>query len=147
VFTGGEQTGVVVVMRAAPGVFFVVNTGDPPRGAVHNQNGTTVNSEASPETRGRLITLYLTGPGTLSQAVPDGEPAPLTPLIRTVSEPTVYINGVLAQVDFSGLTPTTVGLWQINARIPDLPFIRGRVPVRVFMDGVDSNEVSVFVAQ
>jgi uncharacterized protein (TIGR03437 family) len=52
---------------------------------------------------------------------------------------------VQATVLFSGLTPTIAGLWQINVTVPDQPAISGRVPVVVFMDGVDSNEVAVFV--
>jgi uncharacterized protein (TIGR03437 family) len=52
---------------------------------------------------------------------------------------------VEAQVQFSGLNPDAPGLWQINVFVPDRPFITGRVPVRVFMDGVDSNEVALFV--
>lgn len=142
----GEQTGTLVIMSAAPGVFTVFSSGDPPRGAVVNQN-TTVNAADSPEDRGRVVSLYATGPGALSRSIGDGEVAPSSPLINTVSTPTVYISGVVANVEFSGLAPTFAGLWQINVRIPDRPFISGRVPVQVFMDGVDSNEVTIFVAQ
>jgi uncharacterized protein (TIGR03437 family) len=143
----GEFAGSLVIMRAAPGVFTFFETGEPPRAAVLNQDGVTVNSAESPESRSRLITLFATGPGELSMAPQDGSATPLSPLIRTVSDPLVYIAGVQATVEFSGLTPTAVGLWQINVRIPENSFIKGRVPVQVFMDGVDSNEVSIFVAQ
>jgi uncharacterized protein (TIGR03437 family) len=135
-----EYSGGIIVMRSAPGLFTFFNTGEPPRAAALNQDGVTVNSAEAPEARGRLITLFAT-------AVADGEATPVSPLIRTVNDPIVYIAGVQAQVEFSGLTPTAVGLWQINVRIPEQSFIRGRVPVQVFMDGVDSNEVSIFVAQ
>jgi len=140
------QTGAVSVMSAAPGLYTFFNTGSPPQGAVLNEDGVTVNSESTPERRGRLVSLFGTGPGRFTQAVADGAPAPLTPLIRTVTDPVVYIAGVPAQVEFSGLTPTAVGVRQINVRIPDFTFIRGRVPVVVFVDGVDSNEVSIHVA-
>lgn len=142
-----EYTGAVIVMRSAPGVFTFFNTGEPPRAAALNQDGVTVNAADAPEARGRLLTLFATGPGPLSQTPAEGEATPVSPLIRTLTEPIVYIAGVQAQVEFSGLTPTAVGLWQINVRIPEQSFIRGRVPVQVFMDGVDSNEVSIYVAQ
>jgi uncharacterized protein (TIGR03437 family) len=146
VTASGEQSGSFVTMSAGPGLFVVFNSGDPPVAAASNQNG-TIHAADSTEARGRVITLYATGPGALSQSMADGEVAPITPLITTVSKPTVYIAGVEAPVEYSGLAPTFVGLWQINVRIPDRPFISGRVPVRIFMDGVDSNEVSIFVAQ
>jgi uncharacterized protein (TIGR03437 family) len=142
-----EYSGGIIVMRSAPGLFTFFNTGEPPRAAALNQDGVTVNSAEAPEARGRLITLFATGSGPLTASVADGEATPVSPLIRTVNDPIVYIAGVQAQVEFSGLTPTAVGLWQINVRIPEQSFIRGRVPVQVFMDGVDSNEVSIFVAQ
>jgi uncharacterized protein (TIGR03437 family) len=146
VVTGsGEKTGTITTMTAAPGIFIVFNSGDPPRAAVTNQNGTT-NAADNPEARDRVVTLYLTGPGALSASVADGAASPSDPLVNTVSEPVVYVAGVDAKVEFSGLTPTLVGLWQINVRIPNMPFIAGRVPVQVFMDGVDSNEATIFVA-
>ncbi len=148
VVTGsGEYTGGIMVMRTAPGLFTFFNTGDPPRAAALNQDGVTVNSADAPEARGRVVTLFATGPGPLTQAVTDGDATPVGTLIRSAIDPIVYIAGVQAAVDFSGLTPTAVGLWQINVRIPEQSFVRGRVPVQVFMDGVDSNEVSIFVTQ
>jgi uncharacterized protein (TIGR03437 family) len=66
-------------------------------------------------------------------------------LAATSSNPQVYIGGVEAVVQFSGLNPDAPGLWQINVTIPNSAFITGRVPVRVFVDGVDSNEVAIFV--
>lgn len=142
----GEYSGSFIVMDSAPGVFTVFSSGDPARAAVVNQNGTT-NAEDSPAPRNSYISVYATGPGPLTQSIGDGEVAPSDPLIQTVSNPKVYIAGVEAEVTFSGLAPTFAGLWQINVRVPDMPFVSGRVPMQLFMDGVDSNEVSIFVAQ
>ena len=69
-------------------------------------------------------------------------------IIWSIRDPNqVYIGGIEARVDFSGMAPDLAGVWQINAAIPDRPFVSGRLPVIVFMDGVDSNEVTIFVAQ
>ena len=65
--------------------------------------------------------------------------------MNTKSTPQVFIGGVEATVQFSGLAPDLAGVWQINAFVPDKPFVTGRVPVVVYMDGVDSNEVTIFV--
>ena len=63
----------------------------------------------------------------------------------TTSTPEVFIAGVPAAVQFSGMAPGFSGLWQINAVVPERAFITGRVPLQVYMDGVDSNEVTIFV--
>lgn len=145
--TTGTATlnGTVRIMSTSPGLF-PKDTAQPPRGAVQNQDFTD-NAANSPERRGRVIQIYATGQGELQQAIADGVAAPGNPPISTRSVPQVFIGGVEAVVQFSGLAPTLVGIWQINAVVPDLPFIAGRVPLRVFMDGVDSNEVAIFVAQ
>jgi uncharacterized protein (TIGR03437 family) len=142
----GSQSASIRVISAAPGLF-TKDAQNPPRGAVRNQDGITENTEATRARRGEIVSIYGTGPGSLSRAVEDGAAPGATPLATTVSAPEVYIGGVLAQVQFSGMNPDAPGLWQINAVVPNLPFVAGRVPVRVFLNGVDSNEVTIFVAQ
>ncbi len=139
----GTVSGSVRVMSAAPGIF-IKDAQTPPRAAVRNQDGVTENSSSSPAKRGEVVSIYATGPGTLSRQPADGA-APGSPLATTRSTPQVFIAGVESQVQFSGLNPDAPGLWQINVFIPDQSFITGRVPVRVFIDGVDSNEVALFV--
>jgi uncharacterized protein (TIGR03437 family) len=141
-------SGTVRVVTAAPGLFIKDTTQQvPPKGAIRNEDGAE-NTSSVPAHRGKVISIYATGPGALDQQVADGAGAPSQePLARSVSTPQVYIGGVEAKVQFSGLAPGFAGLWQINAVVPNLSFLSGRVPVQVFMDGVDSNEVAVFVAQ
>ena len=85
--------------------------------------------------------------GALTTPVDDGALAPSDPLATTTSTPQVFIGGVEAAVQYSGLAPQLVGVWQVNAVIPDESFLSGHVPVIVFIDGVDSNEVGIFVSQ
>lgn len=140
------MNGSMWVMSAAPGIF-PKDTATPPRGAIQNENGTE-NTSSNPAPRGKAITIYATGAGALASAYEDGTAAPGDPsLVRTRSTPTVYIAGVEAEVQFSGYAPGFANLWQINAYVPDKTFISGKVAVQVFMDSVDSNEVTVFVAQ
>jgi uncharacterized protein (TIGR03437 family) len=142
--TGGTVNGNVRIMASAPGLF-VKDTATPPRGAARNQDGVTENSQSSPARRGEIISLFGTGPGPFAQTVRDGEVPGASPLVTTRATPQVFIGGVAAAVQFSGLNPNAPGLWQLNAVIPNLTFISGRTSVRVFMDGVDSNEVTIFV--
>lgn len=132
-------TGTVRVMSAAPGIF--ANTIG---GAVLNQDG-ALNTDAARAGRGQVIQIYATGPGALSAALEDGAGAPSSPLATTTSTPDVFVAGVRATVQFSGMAPGFSGLWQINAVVPERAFITGRVPLQVYIDGVDSNEVTIFV--
>jgi uncharacterized protein (TIGR03437 family) len=141
----GTISGSMWVMSAAPGIF-PKDTATPPRGAIQNEDGAE-NSSSSPAQRGKAITIYATGPGALKEAYEDGSAAPGNPLVNTRSTPQVYIGGVEAVVQFSGYAPGFANLWQINAYVPDKTFITGKVTVQVFIDGVDSNEVTAFVAQ
>lgn len=140
----GNITGSVRVISSGPGIF-TKDTQVPPRGAIRNQDGVTENSSSSPAKRGDVISVYATGTGALSRQPQDGAAPGASPLATTVSTPQVFIGGVAAQVQFSGLNPDAPGLWQINVIVPSQSFITGRVPLRVFLDGVDSNEVTVFV--
>ncbi len=141
---GGVVNSTVRVISSAPGIF-TKDTQSPPKGAIRNQDGFTENSASSPARRGEVISIYATGPGTLNRDVADGAAPGFSPLALTRSTPQVLVGGVDARVEFSGLNPDAPGLWQINVTLPSQSFITGRVAVRIFMDGVDSNEVTVFV--
>ncbi len=140
----GTLSGFVRVITSAPGIF-TKDTATPPKGAIRNQDGFTENTSSTPARRGDVVSIYGTGPGALTREVGDGVAPGATPLAFTRSTPQVFINGVETQVQFSGLNPDVPGLWQINAVVPSASFITGRVAVRVFVDGVDSNEVALFV--
>ncbi len=137
-------SGSVRVMSTAPGLF-TKDTQNPPKGAIRNQDGFTENTSSTPARRGEVVSIYATGPGPLSRQPDDGTAPGASPLANTRSTPQVFIGGVAAQVQFSGLNPDAPGLWQINAYVPEQSFVTGRVPVRIYMDGVDSNEVVLFV--
>jgi uncharacterized protein (TIGR03437 family) len=139
----GPLNGNLRVMTSAPGLF-VKDQQQHPKGAILNQTSAE-NTQSTPARRGEVIQIYATGPGALSSAPVDGGAAPSSPLITTTATPQVFIGGVEAQVQFSGLAPGFAGLWQINAVVPDRAFVSGRVPVNVLMNGVDSNEVGLFV--
>lgn len=138
----GTQNGTVRVLRAAPAIFSQ-DAANPPKGAILNQNS-GLNTSANPAKRGEVIQIYGTGAGRFQGGtVVDG--AAVAGLLSSVSTPQAFVGGVEARVQFSGLTPGLAGVWQVNVFVPENGFINGRVPVRVFIDGIDSNEVAVFV--
>jgi uncharacterized protein (TIGR03437 family) len=64
------------------------------------------------------ITIYLTGMGTTTPLPALGAPAPLDPPALVDSPPTVTLGAVSLAVNFAGLTPGQVGVYQINAQVP-----------------------------
>jgi uncharacterized protein (TIGR03437 family) len=135
--------GTLRVLTAAPGLF-TQDTATPPKGAVLNQNF-SLNSATNVALRGDVVQIYGSGPGAFKNPVTDGGAASSTVLNLTVSTPQVFIGGIPAEVQFSGLAPGFAALWQLNVKVPTQSFITGRVPVIVYMDGVNSNEVTIFV--
>jgi hypothetical protein len=67
---------------------------------------------------GDSITLWATGLGAVVNAPSSGQPAPASPLARTIADATVTVNGSNAPVTYSGLAPGYVGLYQTNASVP-----------------------------
>ena len=110
----GSKNGTFWVIQAAPGIF-KKDAEQPARGAILNQDASE-NQASNPARRGQVISIYATGPGALSQQVPDGSAAPREPLVQTTVTPRVYVAGVEAQIQFSGLDAGFhPALWQINA--------------------------------
>ena len=92
----------------------------------------------------RFITIYGSGQGAVTPAIAEGVAAPVNPLSTSNDEPAVFIDGRRLAVTFSGLAPGFVGLWQINALIPD-DFQGGvNLPVEVlFESNVVSNAIRI----
>jgi uncharacterized protein (TIGR03437 family) len=149
--------GAVAVAAASPGIFTSTQDGKGQAAAV-NQDG-RVNSSSNPAARGSVITLYGTGQGQVSPPVQDGIPAPSSPLASTVTVPTsdartcvtsqpsmcVAVGNGFGEVQYSGLAPGFIGLWQINVRIPADTTAGNAVPVRVLINGTPSNTVTVAI--
>ena len=74
-----------------------------------------------------------------------GSVAPLFPHSETVTEPRVTISGVPARLLYTGLTPTLVGLYQINARLPEEAPSGDDVVVKISIEGLESNPVTIAV--
>jgi uncharacterized protein (TIGR03437 family) len=76
----------------------------------------------NPAKRGQVVVLYANGLGPVDTPLASGDAAPIDRLIRTTSQPTVSIGGTAvpaANIQFSGLTPSVVSLYQINVLVPD----------------------------
>jgi adhesin/invasin len=83
----------------------------------------------------------------VTPSVAAGQAAPAVPLSRTNGTPVVTIGGLPAQILFSGLAPGFVGVWQINAVVPENAPAGDDIPVQVSINGAASNSVTMAVAQ
>jgi uncharacterized protein (TIGR03437 family) len=138
-------TGTVLVVNSSPGIF-LTDLLDLNRPGTVLTSGNQVTSTTVRAARNDVIQIFGTGAGHLTQTVADGTPAPVSPLAKTILTPRVFIGDEEAAVEFSGLAPGYVGLWQINARVPDVATITGQVPVVVVAPGgYASNSVTIWV--
>jgi uncharacterized protein (TIGR03437 family) len=116
---------------------------------ITNPDG-SVPSSAHPAKVGDTLVIWAIGLGATNPAVGTNVPAPgAEPLARLITMPSVeFGNGFLGSVSvtpaYAGLSPGSVGLYQVNAAIPQ-GVSSGLVNVTlVFPDGV-SNTVQVAV--
>jgi uncharacterized protein (TIGR03437 family) len=105
----------IEVVSAFAGVFTNQTNG---RGlaAALNDDGTR-NSLENRAQRGEFVSLFATGLGAVTPEVPAGVAAPANPLSR-LSDLVVLIGGATANVSFAGLAPGLVGVYQVNAQVP-----------------------------
>ncbi|MFN7922504.1 MAG: S8 family serine peptidase [Bryobacteraceae bacterium] len=125
----------------APAVFEVPDPSGRVIVAALDENFQLVTTQ-NPLRAGRTGQLYANGLGPVTNTPPTGEPTPADPLPYSRSVPTVTVGGRPAEVLFSGLSPFSVGLYQINIRLaPDTP--TGIQPVVVTVEGVASKAVNM----
>jgi uncharacterized protein (TIGR03437 family) len=81
-------------------------------------NGSLV-LETTPAAPGEVIVFYVAGMGLTNQNVPSGTASPSTNLAMPLVPPTLTLGGIaVTNVLFSGLTPTLVGLYQVDFQVP-----------------------------
>ncbi len=108
--------------------------------------GYSLVTEADPAKPGDYIVLYLAGLGPSSFPVATGAASPSNPLAQQVIMPSVTLNGNSVPIAFAGLSPGSVGLYQINFQVPmDTP--DGDLTLSVNQSGAQSNSVILPVHQ
>jgi uncharacterized protein (TIGR03437 family) len=127
----------ITVQSAAPGLFFSGS-----HAIVQNSNF-TLNSSGNPAKAGDFITAYLTGAGAVSNQPADGAASGSNS--KLTSTPTATIGGQpVTNIQFAGLAPTFVGLWQFNLQIPS-GVTPGDLPLVITVNGQASNASKVSV--
>ena len=109
--------------------------------SINVSNGSAV-TPTNPATRGQYVSLYCNGLGPVTNQPATGAAALANPLSNTIVNPVVTIGGVNATYNFSGLTPTAVGLYQINVLVPTT-IAAGNQPVALSINGVAAPVVNL----
>jgi len=127
----------VTVAKYAPAIFMDANGP-----AIFHKDGTRVD-KSHPAVRDEELTLYATGLGTTTGGkVVSGNLSPSSPLAVTAplqlffGNPTISDSAVI--VDWSGLMPGSIGVYQINGRVPGTHLSGNALPVTLRIGNVSS---------
>jgi uncharacterized protein (TIGR03437 family) len=93
-----------------------------------------------------VIVIYATGLGRTQPAVDSGLPAPSEPLAQAILTPLVTLGGTPLGIEYAGLVPGQIGLYQINARVPFGVPLGLEIPLVISQSGV-STELKVRVVK
>ena len=135
--------GLVAMNSVSPGIFQCPPSAAALREACIINEDNSINSISAPALRGHLISIFGTGQGLVPNAPPDGTPA--SGAVPSPIAPRVLIGGQFPEqyqvqpgdppngqfIQYFGLAPGLVGLWQLNMYIP--------------MGVVPGNNVTLFV--
>ena len=147
--------GSMMIAAIAPSLYTMNAAG---QALAMNQSG-SLNSASAAAPKGSIITLYGTGQGQVNPAVEDGAAGPSAPLASTIAARTtdgkaclntqpsmcVAIGSSWGDIQFSGLAPNMVGVWQINVKIPQDTISGSAVPLLVVINGMPSNTVKIAI--
>ncbi len=129
----------MAILLFQPGVF----TLDGLTGVILHADNRLV-SGGLPAKKGEVVIIYATGLGPVSPEGRTGQAAPSSPLSLTTVRPVVTIGNAVAEVQFSGLAPGFVGLYQLNITIPGSAK-SGVQSLIISMEGVKSRPVTIAI--
>jgi hypothetical protein len=112
---GGGNTRILIHLLPASRPEILTVTGGP--AIVHASNSQLVTA-ANPASAGEILTLYATGLGPTTPAVPLGQPFPEAPLHLVNAPVDVTINGQPGEVLYAGGYPGAPDTYQVNFRAP-----------------------------
>jgi uncharacterized protein (TIGR03437 family) len=105
-----------------------------------------------PAKPGDTIVIYGIGFGQTTPAAVEGQAAPGVAPLESIKSVTAIFGGgfngnsVSAVPSFAGLTPTLVGLYQVNVAVPATTPLGATVPVSLLVNGVTTNAVNVAIS-
>ncbi len=133
------------ILPRAPRIIQIGNSG-----VVINADGSNAVS-GRPSRPGELITIYAVGFGATSTPVTAGTATAAQPLAQISPMPKVvvgnaFMGAVVLDPIYAGLTPSIVGLYQVNVVLPEDIFV-GDIQIAIEGDGYRSNSVMLPIRQ
>ena len=134
----------LLLSTAQPGIFSY-DDGGVTRGAVLDEKFMLV-GRSNPASRGGVIQVFATGLGPTNPPLRTGEPAPSDPVAVLAPETQLAasVGGIAGEIQFKGLAPGFVGLYQVNITVP-AGLAPGDHPLVLTANGLRSNEVMLAV--
>lgn len=139
----------VQVGSARPGVFTIdaSGTGQGHIYKIDTSGNQILADKNAPAKAGDTLVVYCSGFGAVNPPLTAGTVTPLTFLTNTVNTLTATIGGRPAAVNFSGLTPGSVGLYQANLVVPAGLPNSDTTALILTISGQDSAQVTLAVHQ
>jgi uncharacterized protein (TIGR03437 family) len=156
------------VATFSPGIFTVTQNGvgmalafnavaitvnGKPTLAIAQPAGSTPGLTAIPAKAGDHLFVYATGLGPVTPAINDGSaPCALSGCKSTdrqrttTTQPQVLVGGVSAHIEFSGLAPQYVGVYQLQFTMPAGVTPDNAVPLQIKIGGAESDPAKVTIA-
>jgi endo-1,4-beta-xylanase len=131
----------ITVQQAAPSILTWVDAAGNTRAIAQNQDY-SLNSSTNCAAPGTYVTVYMMGSGPLNNAIASGAAALSSPLSKETLTTTATVGTTSAPVYFAGMTPTYVGLMQVNLEVPP---VSGDLPVQVNVGSFASNSALLCV--
>jgi uncharacterized protein (TIGR03437 family) len=144
--SGSSDNFNLTISPTAPSIFRIATASNDSMPAIVRADNNQLTTFSNPVHRGDVLTIYVTGLGRTAPEVPIGNAAPSDQLSNAVVQPVVTLGGVRAEVQFAGLTPDSVGLYQINIRVAGTVPAGDSVPLEI-TQGSGSTAVTVRVVE
>jgi uncharacterized protein (TIGR03437 family) len=144
---GGDASPIETVrLKPVQPLIFTQNQSGTGLGAIQNVLGggqVELNTFDTPARPGQAVTIFTTGLGPTATPVPDGFAASGANPITGQTQVTIGSN--TGTPLFTGLSPNSPHLYQVNATVPNDSPVGCAVSVRINVNGVASNEVTLAV--
>jgi len=132
------------ILPTAPSVFRTTSADGVEMVSVVRAVNNELVSDSNPVQAGDDLIIYATGLGQVSPQVSTGDAGPSDPLAWAAIQPDVTLGGARLAVDFAGLSPGRVGVYQINVRVPGNVPGSGNLPLTI-QQGGSSTAISLQV--
>ena len=105
----------LTILPAAPSIFRNADIDAP---VIVRSANSQIATPSNPVRGGDHLVIYTTGLGKTAPEIPAGQPAPSSPLSYPLIDVAVTLAGVELPLEFAGLAPGEVGVYQINVVVP-----------------------------